>query len=209
MILCNPWRIAKPHGDRLLDVLIGGLKIVLAGDAFAVAKPRTHDVDREQLGKLGLPDQCGGVLAGRSHGRIVTATVHCSGKSVFPEDVLRVGIPEGWTDVLTIPLPPGQTVEAIGRFVMQHDSKSSGEDIVQAIVTTFGITCDDAALVCDRVSGGILRAAFGNAANRPDPAKDPVAYFSYERARRDRGTIVAIRPEHAQAPKRSWWQFWR
>jgi hypothetical protein len=119
-------------------------------------------------------------------------------------------IPEGWTDDMSIPLPPGQTVEAVGEFVIQREiSKSSGDDIVQALVTTFRISPDDAALVCDRVLGGIVRAATGNAANRPDPAKDPFAFFSYERARRDHGIIIAIRPEHAQAPKRPWWQFWR
>ena len=119
-------------------------------------------------------------------------------------------IPEGWTDDMTIPLPPGQTVEAIAQFVIQREiSKSSGEDTVQAVVASFGITSEDAALVYDRVLGGIVRAATGNVANRPDPTKDPFAYFSFERARRDRGIIAAIRPEYAQAPKRSWWQFWR
>jgi hypothetical protein len=111
-------------------------------------------------------------------------------------------IPEGWTDDMTIPLPSGQTVEAIGQFVIQREiSKSSGEDIVQSLVVKFGISSDDAALVYDRVLGGIVRAATGNVANRPDPAKDPFAYYSFEQARRDRGIIAAIRPEYAQAPE--------
>jgi len=119
-------------------------------------------------------------------------------------------IPEGWTDDMTIPLPPGQTVEAIGEFVIQHEiSRSSGDDIVQALVNRFHLSPDDAALVSDRVLGGIVRAATGNAANRPDPAKDPFAFFSYERARRDHRIIIAIRPEYARAPKRPWWKFWR
>ena len=119
-------------------------------------------------------------------------------------------IPDGWTDDMTIPLPPGQTVEAIGQFVIQREIfKSSGDDTVQALVASFGITSDDAALVYDRVLGGVVRAATGNVSNRPDAAKDPFAYFSFERARRDHGIIAAIRPEYAEAPKRSWWQFWR
>ena len=119
-------------------------------------------------------------------------------------------IPDGWTDDMTIPLQPGQTVEAIGHFVIQREiSKSSGDDVVQALVATFNVTFEDAELIYDRVLGGIVRAATGNIANRPDPTKDPFAYFSFERARRDRGIIAAIRPEYAQAPKRSWWQFWR
>ncbi len=108
---------------------------------------------------------------------------------------------EGWPDDLTIALPPGQTVEAIGQFVIQREvSKGAAEDTVQALVTTFGITSEDAALVYDRVLGGIVRASTRNSANRPDPANDPFAYFSYELARRDPGIIAGIRPDYVQAP---------
>ena len=119
-------------------------------------------------------------------------------------------IPDGWTDDMSIQLPPGQTVEAIGEFVIQREiSKISSDDTARALVATFGMTSDDAALVYDRILGGIVRAATGIAANRPNATKDPFAYFSYERASRDQQIIYAIRPDYVKARKRPWWHFWR
>ena len=120
-------------------------------------------------------------------------------------------IPEGWTEDMTVPLPPGRTVSDFVEFVIQ--SALSGTPDVQTeqtLVTTFGISPEDAALVRDRVFGGIVRAATGNAANRPDPTKDPFACGSYDRAIREHSIIASIYPQFARRqPRRSWWQFWR
>jgi hypothetical protein len=120
-------------------------------------------------------------------------------------------IPEGWTDDMTVPLPLGRTVNDLVEFVIQ--SALSGTPDVQteqALVTTFEISPEDAALVRDRVFGGIVRAATGNTANRPDPAKEPFACGSYDRATQEPSIIAAIYPQFARSqPQRRWWQFWR
>lgn len=120
-------------------------------------------------------------------------------------------IPDGWTDDLTIPLPAGRTVADFVEFVIQAalSGTPDADQIEQELMTTFGISLADAALVRDRVFGGIVRAATGNAANQPDATKDPFAYESYERATRERSIITAIYPELSHwrgAKPKGWWQ---
>ncbi len=99
----------------------------------------------------------------------------------------------------------------------------------QDLMTTFGLSAEGAALLRDRVFGGIVRAVSGNPGNRPNAIKDPIAYCSYERALREPSLIARIYPKYAdqaeklakkryrpavysrlpeESPKR-WWQFWR
>ena len=120
-------------------------------------------------------------------------------------------IPEGWTDDVTIPLPPGRTVDDFVEFVIQSALTGTPDvQTEQALVTTFGISPGDAALVRDHVYGGIVRAATGNAANRPDATKDPFGCGSYDRATREHSIIAAIYSQFAmKRPQRPWWQFWR
>lgn len=112
---------------------------------------------------------------------------------------------------MTIPLPPGRTVDEIVEFVIKSGLSGTPDlQTEQALVATFGISPGDAALVRDRVFGGIVRAATGNAANRPDATKDPFACRSYDRATREHSLISAIYPQFARLrPRRPWWQFWR
>ncbi len=120
-------------------------------------------------------------------------------------------IPEGWTDDMSIPMPPGRTVDEYVEFVIRSGLSGTPDDQTeQVLVTRFGIPPEDAALVRDRVFGGIVRAATGNSANRPDATKDPFARRSYDRAIREPSIISAIYPEFARRqPQRPWWQFWR
>lgn len=114
-----------------------------------------------------------------------------------------------WTDDMTISLPAERTVEEIGEFVIRHGvSGQSGGDMADLLIDAFHLSSDDAVLVCDRVLGGVVRAATGNVSNRPDPAKDPFAFYGYERGRLDHGIVAAIFPEYAEVPKRPWWRFW-
>ncbi len=79
--------------------------------------------------------------------------------------------------------------------IEQQVAKVPAESTVQELAARFVIE-DDAEFALDRVLGGIVRAATGNAANCPDRTKDPVAWTSYQRAIREPAIIAAIRPEY-------------
>ncbi|UUZ47405.1 hypothetical protein LP420_29530 [Massilia sp. B-10] len=66
-----------------------------------------------------------------------------------------------------------------------------------ALIDKVGISDDDAALAWDRVHGGIVRAATGNASNCPNQAKDALAWLGFQRAREDRSIIAALYPQYA------------
>jgi hypothetical protein len=53
----------------------------------------------------------------------------------------------------------------------------------------------DAALARDRAYGGIVRAATGNSRNCPQRDKHPIAWESFQRARRDPSIIGRIYPQ--------------
>ncbi|MCI1188296.1 hypothetical protein MON38_12770 [Hymenobacter sp. DH14] len=112
-------------------------------------------------------------------------------------------IPEGWTDDMTVPLPPNQTVGAIADFVIQQALQGTPDDENESeLISVFGFSFDDAALIRDRVFGGIMRAATGNEANRPDSEKDPFAHTSFELALQNSAIIAGIYPQFAPKPKR-------
>ena len=116
---------------------------------------------------------------------------------------------EAWTDDMSGPLPPNRTVGEITSFVIQQTlSGMSDESNENSLVTTFGFSPDDAALIRDRVFGGIVRAATGNKSNRPDLVKDPFAHASFMLAFRDASIIRTIYPQFANLTKRPWWKFW-
>jgi hypothetical protein len=111
-------------------------------------------------------------------------------------------IPEGWTDDMTVPLPPNHTVEGIADFVIQQALQGTPDDENEnELIAAFGFSPDDAALIRDRVFGGIVRAATGNEANRPDAAKDPFAHISFDLSLRNPSIIAGIYPQFAQKPK--------
>lgn len=104
-------------------------------------------------------------------------------------------VPDGWTEDLSVPLPPGRTVAEITTFVLENAiAKVAYKDMIKAIEDTFGLSPDDAELVCDRVFGGVVRASTGNVANQPDPVNDPFAHASFQQAQRDPAIIAALRP---------------
>jgi hypothetical protein len=118
-------------------------------------------------------------------------------------------IPNGWTDDMTVSLRSGQTVAQVVSFVIDRIlTKNPDPDLGVALASSFGLSPDDTELVCDRVFGGVYRAATGNAANRPDATKDPFAFTAYERASREPKIIPAFFPDYVCPPKRAWWQFW-
>ena len=131
---------------------------------------------------------------------------------------------------MVIPLPPGKSVEEFVEFVIGRALAGTPDrQTEQDLITTFGFSAESAALLRDRVFGGIVRAVFSNPANRPSSIKDPIAYSSYERAMREPSIISRIYPKYAdqaeklakkrytpaiysrqpeESPTR-WWQFWR
>jgi hypothetical protein len=119
-------------------------------------------------------------------------------------------LPEGWTDDMTICLPPGRRVEEFVEFVVQQALAGQADaDTESELVRVFELSPEEAALVRDRVFGGIVRAATGNLANRPEATKDPFAFACFLRATREPGIISAVYPQLGSAMRRAWWQFWR
>jgi hypothetical protein len=112
-------------------------------------------------------------------------------------------LPDGCTDDLTIHVCPPQTLEDLVEFILQAEvRKVPSAAIVAELVTKFGLSVEYAELAWDRTLGGLLRAA--TAANCPEQKKDPVAWISYQRCKREPALIAAIRPEFAKP----WWRFW-
>lgn len=92
----------------------------------------------------------------------------------------------GYTDDLTIALPPGRSIaELVDVILTAALDNTPAEQIERLLVDQFGLSDDDADLARDRALGGLVRAATGNPANRPDPDKDPVAAKSHQRATTD------------------------
>lgn len=133
---------------------------------------------------------------------------------------------------MNVSLPEGKTAEDVVEFVIQHALTAGATDqrIEQSLTETFHLSAEEAALVRDRVFGGIVRAATGRTANRPTSIKDPFAYWSFERATREPSIIAKIYPEYAdqaerlakkryipaaysrppaEASDRPRWQFWK
>ncbi len=107
-------------------------------------------------------------------------------------------IPSGWTDDMNIAMPSHHTLGAVVELVISFGRAHTPAAATQrALVETFGLTDDDAALAWDRVHGGIVRAATGNVANRPDKSKDPLAWTSFQLATGDPSIIAALYPQYA------------
>jgi hypothetical protein len=90
-------------------------------------------------------------------------------------------IPEGWTDDLTISLPPGRTVDELATRIMRSlIVHTPFEEIYLDTRKAFSLSSDDAHLAIDRVQGGIIRALTGRLDNKSDKIKDPIAFSSFE-----------------------------
>ena len=57
------------------------------------------------------------------------------------------------------------------------------DHLVAALGNEFNLSIEDSELAIDRVQGEVVRAQTGNEANRPDRAKNPIAWTSFERSR--------------------------
>lgn len=118
-------------------------------------------------------------------------------------------LPEGWTDDMSVALPPGRNVnEAVSFVIHRAMANIPDEEIVADLESIFKLCRDDAELIFDRVFGGVVRAATGQLSNRPDRLKDPFAFTSYEIAQRDPQIIETLFPQYAPVASRPWWQFW-
>jgi hypothetical protein len=98
-----------------------------------------------------------------------------------------------FTDDLTICVARGETLASLVDYVIE--SERGGAPWVErldVLTERFALSFDDARLAIDRVGGGRVRAA--NPANEPDPARDPVAWIAYRRARGEPVSVGATGP---------------
>ncbi|HEY3562709.1 MAG TPA: hypothetical protein VGL05_34820 [Kribbella sp.] len=103
--------------------------------------------------------------------------------------------PPGWTDDMSVPLPPGRMVtDDVDLVFGLVDSGASANAVETALARELGLNAEDAAVARDRVFGGLVRAATNNQANEPSPAKDPIAHESYRRGRADPALIQKYYP---------------
>ena len=107
-------------------------------------------------------------------------------------------IPEGWTDDMSVPLPPGRTAAEVVELILQAALQGrADDDIMRRLASEFHLSPDDAALACDRTFGGLVRAATRNPANCPVRDKDPLAWESYQRGMSDPALVARIYPQFA------------
>lgn len=86
---------------------------------------------------------------------------------------------------MTIVLGTGTVVELVDFIINAGLAGVDPQQTCGEIQTRFRISPEDAELAMDRTYGGIVRAKTKNPLNRPDHDTDPIAFESYERARRD------------------------
>lgn len=92
-----------------------------------------------------------------------------------------MAIPDGWTDDMTIPLPPGLAVEDIVELVLQARSEGVEYEKIIEKLASLGLSEEDACLAYDRTLGGRARAETGSMENEPQKDKDPIAWVSFHR----------------------------
>jgi hypothetical protein len=125
-------------------------------------------------------------------------------------------IPEGFTDDMSIALPPGRSAEDVVDLILRAEAQKMPYETTLSELIAFGLSEDDAMLAHDRALGGLVRAATRNPRNEPPKEKDPIAWTSYQRCLREPALIAAIRPQYVAqqdgaklTAKRRWWQFWK
>ena len=92
-----------------------------------------------------------------------------------------MAIPEGWTDDMTIPLPPGLAVEEIVELILRAWGEGAEYATTIEKLVSLGLPEEDACLAYDRTHGGRVRAETGSMANEPRKEKDPIAWVSFHR----------------------------
>ena len=92
-------------------------------------------------------------------------------------------LPEGWTDDMNVAIGNGRSVQELAESIMQALlERATPETILNHIAREFALSVEDAELSLDRAQGGIVRAATGNIQNKPDQAKDPIAFYTFQEA---------------------------
>lgn len=119
-------------------------------------------------------------------------------RRIFARDARRPSalLPAELTDVIGPPLRGSLAPADLVDFMIAAALGGTRKDeIERGLMERFGISPADAALVRDRTFGGIFRAGTRSHENRPDRAKDAIAWASYERANRDKSIIKRLFPE--------------
>jgi len=102
-----------------------------------------------------------------------------------------------YTDDLTMCVARGETLASLVDYVLESERTGTAwAERLDVLTERFALSFDDARLAVDRVGGGRVRAA--NPANKPDPAKDPIAWISYRRARGEPVSVDATGPSPEQ-----------
>ena len=105
-------------------------------------------------------------------------------------------IPEGWTDDMTVPLPPGRTAAEVVELVLQAALRGTPDHETEKLLAAeFLLSAEDAALSRERSFGGLVRAATRNPDNCPVQDKDPLAWESFQRGSRDPSLVARIYPQ--------------
>lgn len=111
---------------------------------------------------------------------------------VIADRIPSVSAPNGWTSDMTIVLGNGTVGELVDFIIETGLAGADPQQTCGEIQARFRISPEDAELAMDRTYGGIVRAKTKNPLNRPDPETDPIAFESYERARRDETIIQRL-----------------
>jgi hypothetical protein len=102
-------------------------------------------------------------------------------------------VPHGWTDLLSIALPPGYDAQRMAEQILRWQAAKQPYELTTEKLAALGMTEDDAQLAHDRALAGLVRAATGTSANAPSRTKDPIAHASYELCLKEPALIAAIR----------------
>lgn len=93
---------------------------------------------------------------------------------------------------MTIVLGSGTVVELVDFIIKAGLAGADPQQTFGEIQMRFRISPEDAELAMDRTYGGIVRAKTKSPNNRPDRETDPIAFESYDRARRDETIIQRL-----------------
>ncbi len=114
-----------------------------------------------------------------------------------------IGFNAEFTDDMRIDLPAGVTYEKLASFVIESALRSVPDDETEVqLVQNFHLSPDDAALVRDRVFGGVFRALWavaGNRHNNPDSEKDPLASAGFKLVMAEPSIASRIYPQFPAA----------
>ncbi len=124
-----------------------------------------------------------------------------------------MGIPEGWTDDMSISLPVGLATEQVVDVVLARELACVEYAQIHSELIALGLSSDDAELAHDRVLGGLVRAGTVSPENEPRRSQDPIAWVSYHRGKREPELFRIVQrriPQFVPASSpRPRWRFWR